>query len=271
MDRKRYRDAFDSLSFSAGFEERTKALLRQRARRSKQEESDMKIRFLHRPAAVAAAIALLVVSVSAAALLLTPSQVAEHVGEDLLASAFESGDAVRLDETVESGDYRITLSGLVSGAGLSQWAGDVDQSRTYAVVSLAARDEAPLDQDSFTLTDYTLTPLVSGYSPSVVNTWTLDAALTGFVQDGVAYFLLDTMNLEMFADHTVYLAFYEGGQVPSREQFTMGEDGSIGFAEDFSGSHALFTLPLDEELADPEAADAFVESTGFDPMFGFVG
>ena len=78
-----------------------------------------------------------------------------------------------------------------------------------------------------------MTPLVSGYSPNVVNTWTLNTMLTGFLQDGVCYFLLDTKSLEMFADHTVYLAFYEGGTVPSRAQFTMGEDGSIAFREDF--------------------------------------
>ena len=50
----------------------------------------------------------------------------------------------------------------------------------------------------------------------------------------------------------------------------MGEDGSIAFREDFEGAHALFTLPLDERLADPEAAQDFIDSTGFDPMFGFA-
>ena len=94
--------------------------------------------------------------------------------------------------------------------------------------------------------------------------------MTGFAQDGVYYYLLDTLDLNPFADHTVYLAFYEGSSIPSREQFTMGEDGSIAFREDVTGAHALFTLPLDESLADPEAAQDFIESTGFDPMFGFA-
>lgn len=271
MDRKQYREAFDKLAFSPDFQARTQALLHQRARAMEQEETSMKIKHLRKPAVFAAVAALLVVSVSAAAYFLSPAQVAEHTGNPLLAQAFESEDAVLLNETEESGGYQITLSGLVSGAGLSSMTDQVDAQRTYAVLSVKAPDGTALGQDDFELTDYTVTPLVSGYSPNVVNSWTLDAALTGFVQDGVYYFLLDTKNLEMFADHTVYLAFYEGGGVPTREQFTMGEDGSIAFREDFTGAHALFTLPLDKSLADPEAAQEFVDSTGLDPMFGFGG
>ena len=85
---------------------------------------------------------------------------------------------------------------------------------------------------------------MSGYSPLVVNSWTLEGGVTGFAQDGVYYYLLDTLDLNPFADHTVYLAFYEGSSIPSRDQFTMGEDGSIAFREDVTGAHALFTLPL---------------------------
>ena len=72
----------------------------------------------------------------------------------------------------------------------------------------------------------------------------------------------------MFADHTVYLAFYEGG-VPTREYFTMAEDGSIAFAQGIAGPHALFTLPLHESKADPAAVDDFLESSGINPMLGF--
>ena len=270
MDRKAYREAFDKLTFSPDFQARTQALLHQRAQAMEQEEASMKLKYLRKPLVFAAAAALLVVSVSAAAYFLSPAQVAEHTGNTLLAQAFESEDAVLLNETVESGGYQITLSGLVSGAGLSQWTQDVEQSHTYAVVSVQRTDGEAITQESFDLSRHTLTPLVSGYSPLVVNSWTLEGEVTGFAQDGVYYYLLDTLDLNPFADHTVYLAFYEGSSIPSREQFTMGEDGSIAFREDFAGAHALFILPLDESLADPEAAQDFIESTGFDPMFGFA-
>ena len=174
MDRKTYREAFDKLTFSPDFQARTQALLHQRAQAMEQEETSMKLKYLRKPLVFAAAAALLVVSVSAAAYFLSPAQVAEHTGNTLLAQAFESEDAVLLNETVESGGYQITLSGLVSGAGLSQWTQDVEQSHTYAVVSVQRTDGEAITQESFDLSRHTLTPLVSGYSPLVVNSWTLE-------------------------------------------------------------------------------------------------
>ena len=268
MDREAYRRAFDSLRFSPDFQDRTEALLLEMAKQQEQEETTMNRKFFRRPAVLAAVIAVLIISVSAAAVLLSPSQVAEELSDPLLAEAFQSEGAVLLNESVESGGYRITLSGLVSGAGLSRWAADAEEDRTYAVVSLAAIDGTPLSQSDFTFGEYTLTPLVSGYSPVAVNNWTLGTQASRVDRDGVVYYLLDTQSLEMFADHTVYLAFYEGG-LPSRELFSMAEDGSIAFAEDIAGPHALFTLPLDESKADPAAVDDFLESSGINPMLGF--
>ena len=53
------------------------------------------------------------------------------------------------------------------------------------------------------------------------------------------------------------MAFYEGF-APNNTIFTVAEDGSIAFADGFTGVHALFTLPLDPSKADPAAADAFL-------------
>ena len=144
MDRETYRRAFDSLPFSPDFQDRTEALLLEWVNRQEQEEATMNRKFFRRPAVLAAVIAVLIISVSAAAVLLSPSQVAEEVNDPLLAEAFQSEGAVLLNESVESEGYRITLSGLVSGAGLSRWAEDAEEDRTYAVVSLAAVDGTPL-------------------------------------------------------------------------------------------------------------------------------
>lgn len=73
MDRKEYQDAFDQLSFSADFQQRTADLLRQRARGLEKEHNTMKFKLIRKPAVIAAAAALLAVSVSAAALWLTPA------------------------------------------------------------------------------------------------------------------------------------------------------------------------------------------------------
>ena len=216
----------------------------------------------------AAMAAMLAVSVSAAVLWLSPSQVAEHMEEPLLAAAFESEDAVAIGETGAVGDYTITLAGLVSGEDLSkapaEYNGQLVSDRTYAVFTLTRTDGEPLKYLEELSADLSYSPLVSGYHVSAVNAWTLGATCQSFVQDGVAYYLFDTQNLEMFADHTVYFAIYEGS-VPDPATFPMAEDGSISLAEGVEG--ALFTLPLDASKADPAAAEAFVESTGLE----FIG
>ena len=136
MNWDKYRKAVDEISFSADFQARTADLLRSHAQETKmleKEHTNMKLKLIRKPAVLIAAAALLIVSASAAAILWrSPAQVAEGVGQPLLAEAFESEDAVLLNETVETGDFNVTLLGLVSGAGLSSWEQDVDASRLFA-------------------------------------------------------------------------------------------------------------------------------------------
>ena len=262
MNREDYRKAFDELSFSADFQKRTADLLRTRARELEKEHSNMTFSKPKKMAVlIAACIALLAVSVSAAMLWLTPAQVAQEHNQPLLAEAFNGPDAILLNETVESGDFSITLLGLVSGRNLDTLNPDLEKDHTYSVLALRRLDGTPLENETFDFMQYTMTPLVAGTSPAAVNNWTLDAGATGMAKDGVYYYLLDTASIEMFADRTVYMAFYEGF-APNNAIFTVAEDGTIAFAEDFTGVHALFTLPLDPARADRAAADAFVESTG---------
>lgn len=264
MNREDYRKAFDELSFSADFQERTADLLRTRARELEKERTEMTFNKTKRIAVlIAACVALLAVSVSAAVMWLTPAQVAEEHNQPLLAEAFQGPDAIAINETVESGDFSITLLGLVSGRNLDVLNEDLEKDHTYSVLALRRLDGKPLDNETFDCFQYTMTPLVAGTSPAAVNNWTLDALLGSFPRDGVWYYLLDTTSIEMFADRTVYMAFYEGF-APSNDIFTVADDGTIAFAEDFTGVQALFTLPLDPAKADRAAADAFVESTGMD-------
>ena len=256
MDREAYKKAVDALPFSPDFQERTEAMLRRHSQKS--EKETLKMKLLKRPAAIVAAAALLMISASAVVLRLSAAQVADRMGQHTLAQAFEDGSAITLNETVESGDYAITLMGLTSGANLDEWSSDVDAARTYAVVALNRLDGTPLERETFDFTGHTVTPLVSGYAPWAVNNWTLHSSATGTAVDGTFYFLLNTSDLSVFADRTVYLAFYEDGFAPSAETFVMAEDGSIAFAGDYRGAHALFTLPLDPALADPAAAEAMV-------------
>lgn len=259
MDRKTYRDAFDQIPFSADFQERTANLLRQCAREWEKENKIVKLSKTKKLAvSLAAAVALLVVSVSAALVWLTPSQVAELHGQDLLAQAFQGPDAIEINETVETGDFAVTLMGLVSGEDLDTMNPDPGTAHTYAVLSVRRLDGDPLDNETFGFGDYTMTPLAAGCSPAAVNNWTLGAFASGSAENGVYYYLLDTESIEKFADRTVYMAFYEGG-APNNTIFTVNDDGTIDFCDDFTGVHALFTLPLDPAKADPAAVEAFLE------------
>ena len=265
MNRQDYRAAFDAVDFSADFEERTLQKLAAARQTSEKEQNKMSMNRMKKTVLLtAAAVALLAVTVSAAVLWLSPAQVADRVEEPLLAEAFQGDDAIVLDESVTAGDYQITLAGMVSGEDLSvptDYNGEIINDRTYAVFRVARADGEPL-------TDYpnlSYSPLVDGYHVRCVNAWTLGTTTQQFIEDGVVYCLFDCRNLEIFADHPVRFAIYEGG-VPNTDLFSMAEDGTISLREGVVG--ALFTLPLDESKADPAAALAFVESTGlvWEPM-----
>lgn len=269
MNREAYRKAFDAIPFSPDFQDRTTELLRDRLREQEKEEHIMHVGKTKKLAVlIAAAIALLAVSVSAVMLWMSPAQVAERLEDPVLAAAFDSEDAILLNEAAQVGDYTVTLAGMVSGQDLSkapaEYNGQLVSDRTYAVFTLIRTDGEPLKSLEELPADLSYSPLVSGYHVSAVNAWTLGATCQSFVQDGVAYYLFDTWNLEMFADHTVYFAIYEGS-VPNLATFPMAEDGTISLADGVEGT--LFTLPLDESKADPTAAEAFVESTGLE----FIG
>ena len=257
-----YKKAVDALPLSDDFQERTQELVRRQAQKEK-ERIAMKKKGFVRVMAAAAAVALFTVSAYAASRWLSPSQVAQMHGDPTLARAFESGDAIKVNQSVETENFCVTLAGLVSGENLSRWNSQADKAHTYAVMILESLDQSPLERDNFPLDEYTFTPLVAGYTPWSVNNWTLHAGVSNMEQDGIIYYLLDVQSIEMFADHTVYLAFYQG-TVPSRDTFTMAEDGTISFAEDFEGPHALFTLPLDQSKAAPAAVERFIEESGFD-------
>lgn len=260
ISREEYRHAFDRIHFSNDFQERTTALLLHRLPNLEEEESKMTVRKSCKwIVAVAAAVALLALSVSAAVLWLSPSQVAEEIENPMLAKAFAGEDALLLHESAQAGEYTVTLEGLVSGAGISNWCGDVEESRTYAVVAVTRTDGTPLTEDNYewqASRTFTITPLVAGYPPQSVNIFSLNGGCVSFLQDGTAYYVMDTEDVRIFADHTVYLAVYQGF-VPSYRQFCAAEDGTLVMREDVVG--CMFTLPLDPVLADPEAVRTFIE------------
>ncbi len=253
MKREEYRAQVDAVSFSPNFQERTVARLAALAPKKETKAMHAKpIRTILIAAAVAAA---LCVTALAAAVMLSPRDVARRAGNRALAAAFDSDKAVRVDQTRTVGDYQVTLMGLVSGDGLSYVDG-VSQDKTYAVLAYARADGVAIDDD---VPELTASPLVEGYAPWQVNAWTLGGSVCSFTEEGVLYYLFECDDLEPLADHTVYLAVYPGTHTPpSAELFAFDETtGTFPFQSGVDG--ALFPLPLDPSKADPQAAQALLD------------
>ncbi len=261
MDEIKYKAAVDSVKFSESFESDTVELMRSAAARKRQKENDQmnKRKIMRIPVMIAALIAILAVTAFALTALLSPKEAATRSGNAALAGAFDSDGAITLNESAQTGDYTVTLLGIVSGKGLTEYDKEAQEDKSYIVASVAYTDGRKITEAGET--GITFSPLVSGYKPWQVNAWTLGGGYSAFVHEGVNYFIFDCANLEIFADRTVYLAAYEG-MAPSAEIFTMNENGEISFAEGFDKPHAMFTLPLDPAKADPDAAGKLLESAG---------
>lgn len=236
----------------------------------KEERIQMKPKYRIRfSASVLAFVMLLALSVTAYAAVqfLSPKQVAEHVGDQAMAEAFASKDALHLNQTMEAKGYQFTLHGLVSGAGLSQFnstAESLTPDRTYAVVSIVRKDGKPMPATSdpaYGQESFFVSPLIRGQKPWLVNIVTMGGAYHELVRDGVQYRLIECDPIEMFADRGVYLAVSSGTAFYSKEAFNFDENtGEIAAREDYSGASAIFTLPLDAARADHNKAEEYLNT-----------
>ncbi|MBP1995750.1 hypothetical protein [Paenibacillus eucommiae] len=234
------------------------------------ERSQMKPTYRKRlSAGLLAAVLLLVLSISAyaATQLFSPKQVAEHLGDQLLADAFESKDAIQINQSMVSGDYRFTLHGLVSGAGLSEFSHsseDIYPDRAYAVVSITRQDGKPMpntDDPEYGKDPFFISPLIKGQKPWQVNIVTMNGGYNEIVIDGVLYRIIECDQVEMFADRGVYLAISSGTTFYRNEAFIFDEKtGEIRAREDYPGASLLFDLPLDAAKADHAKAEAYLEA-----------
>lgn len=225
------------------------------------ERSQMKHKYRKRlSAGLLSAVLLLALSVSAyaAAQLFSAKQIVDHLGDKLLADAFESKDAIQINQSKTSGDYRFTLHGLVSGAGLSEFphsAEEIYPDRTYVVVSIARQDGKPMPDTrdpEYGKEPFFISPLIKGLEPWRINIASMSGAYSETVIDGVMYRLLECDQVEIFADRGVYLAISSGKTFYSTEAFRYDEiTGEIQPKEDYPGSAVLFDLPLDAAKADP--------------------
>lgn len=230
----------------------TLKLISQTAQRK--EDAIMKRKPIKILAVVMAIIALLSVSAYAISAYLSAKEVAEKTGYNDIAPLFENNGFEA--QTITYENYSVTLHGVVSGSRLENIDGaDVEESRSYIVVSIASTDGTPLRGiDGMPVQ---ISPLVGGFDVWKVNAWTLGTGASGLEHEGIMYYLFETSDIEIFADCKVYVAAYEGF-LPSEDIFTMKGDGTIVYNENYQGFKAMFTLNLDEAKADPAAVEEFM-------------
>ena len=123
--------------------------------------------------AAAATLAAGSIAVVAAARYLTPGQMAERSEDLKLAEAFESEDAVLVNEAQEYAGFRVTLLGAVSGKNISKYLaedqqGQLKDDRFYAAVAIEHADGTPMpdtSDDAYGEESFYVSPYIKGLEP----------------------------------------------------------------------------------------------------------
>lgn len=220
---------------------------------------------------VAAALTLLIGSMGVFAgwKYLAPEKVVEQVFEDsLLSKAFQTENAVLVNETKESGGYQITLLGIVSGKGLSdytEWGeeGKVEDDKTYAVVAIENADGTPrpdASDEDYGQDSFYISPYIKGMDMMEYNAHTMDGGYSEAVVDGIQYRMLECDNVEIFAHKGLYIGVNDGN-VPNPAAFLVDEaTGEITENPSYEGVSAVFNLPIPAFKGDEEAVEAYAKA-----------
>ena len=235
--------------------------------RKSKERKNMK-RKRRIPAAVIAFGVLLLSSATALAAYhyLSPAQVAAELNNDALYKAFLSDEAVLVNETQEIGGYRITLLGSAAGKNISDSFvyenGIPKDDRIYTVVAIEHVDGTPMP--AISSWDYGEEPFymsyyIHGLDPAVYSIRSMGGGYTEFVRDGTEYRIIETDNIQMFADQGIYIGVNSGQTYDDNAYIYDVKTGEISRNTKYEGVNALFHLPIDVSKADPEATEAYLE------------
>lgn len=192
---------------------------------------------------------------------LTPESITKKLNDSRLTDAFQGKDAVSINETQTIAGYQVTFLGIVSGKDISQYESKSNQEilhdRSYCVTAVKREDGTPMpdtSEDAYSDLSFFVSPLIKGYDPVDYNVFTMHGNYTEFVENGILYRLTECDNVEIFADHGLYLCVCDGW-LYNQEAYHYNEaSGVISRNENYTGLNALFQLPVDVSKADPRAA-----------------
>ena len=216
----------------------------------------------HATAAAAAIAVTMVSSITAYAAwrYFSAKDVAAEIADKRLAQEFEQNNWMDECETQTYGNYDITLLGIVSGDEISSHlsktdSGEIDGDKTYMAVAIAHSDGTPMPDSSKTDEEqFYVSPYIEGLDPARYNASVLGGNNTLFVSDGIQYRLLETDNIECFADRKIYMGVSEGEAYDDKAYVYDSVSGDISRNESYEGVNALFTLSIDSNLADQKRA-----------------
>lgn len=202
---------------------------------------------------------------------MSSSDIATQIQDMTLAEAFSKEQALFLNETQCYADYKVTLLGTISGEELSAYPhihnGSIAADRTYVAIAIENANGMPMpdtSQEDYGKLEFFASPLIGGYPPAFLNLAALSGNYTDMVEDGILYRLLECHNVEMFADHDLYLCVSQGMFYDAEAYCYDKLTGEISRNEAYEGLNALFVLPMDRSKADPEKAARFLAGLGFD-------
>lgn len=200
---------------------------------------------------------------------LTPGELAEHMGDEALADVFKGEGALQINEVQSYGGYDVTLLGIASGEGLSEFQyfgdGELLEDRSYVVVAIEHSDGTPISDglgDAYGELEFFVSPLIGGYSPAAYNAVTMHGGYREAVVDNVLYRLVECDNVELFADHDLYLCVSDSTFYKAEAYNYDKVTGKISRDEAYAGLNALFELPIDASGANPQKAAEYIAGLG---------
>lgn len=187
---------------------------------------------------------------------LNPDQITREWGEPTLADAFSGEDAIYINETQSYGGYDITLLGVTSGQNLTEYQYSNDSvllaDRSYVLFAI---ENENLEPDPYN-PDFTIFPVVMGYDYETYSSMFEQASgAHSEKRGGTLYYMYECNNLELFADHDIYMCVSD--DLPSLSEYSYiynNASGTLTRNTQYEGLNALFSLPLDTAKANPSKA-----------------
>ena len=217
-------------------------------------------------AAAVSVVALSSLTAYAAWRYLAPNEIAQEIEDTRLAEEFKQNNRLEHGETQSYGGYDITLLGIVSGKEISDFSEhareNVEDDKTYVAVAIARADGTPMpdgQDEAYDSTEIFVSPYIKGLNPMDYNAYFLDGGFSSFVKDGVQYRILETDNVEVFADRGIYIGVSDGMTYNNQAFVYNAESGELVRNTEYQGLNALFVLPIDASKADAEEAAAILD------------